>query len=61
MRQRVLVKDIHQHIGKTVLVQGVVHVVRNQRVVQFVIVRDHTNQAIIHKLGHVPPRRHQAG
>lgn len=42
MKQRVLIKDIRQHIGKSVLVEGFVHVVRNQKSVQFVVVRDHT-------------------
>ncbi len=49
MKPRVLIKDIHQHIGQTVLIQGFVHVVRDQKAVQFVVVRDHTGmiQAVL--------------
>lgn len=42
MKDRVLIKDSHQHIGQIVRVQGFVHVVRDQKSVQFVIVRDYT-------------------
>jgi nondiscriminating aspartyl-tRNA synthetase len=49
MQHRVLIKDIHQHIGKSVLIQGFVHVVRDQKAVQFVVLRDHTGlvQAVL--------------
>lgn len=40
--QRTLVKDAREKIGYRVTVKGFVHVVRNQKAVQFIILRDHT-------------------
>jgi aspartyl-tRNA synthetase len=40
--QRTLIKDVREKIGSRVKVQGFVHVVRNQKAVQFIILRDHT-------------------
>ena len=40
--QRTLIKDIRGKIGQSVSVKGFVHVLRNQKAVQFIIVRDHT-------------------
>jgi aspartyl-tRNA synthetase len=40
--ERVYAGDLAQHIDKRVLVQGWAHAIRNQKTVQFVIVRDHT-------------------
>jgi len=42
MLQRTLVRDVRQKIGECVLLQGFVQVVRNQKAVQFIILRDHT-------------------
>ena len=39
---RTLVKDVHEKIGQSVTVKGFVHAVRNQKAVQFIILRDHT-------------------
>jgi len=40
--QRTLIKDVREKIGQSVTVKGFVHVLRNQKAVQFIIVRDHT-------------------
>src|ERR1700691_4384998 len=39
---RILVADLHRHVGDTVSVAGWAQTLRLQRAVQFVIVRDHT-------------------
>lgn len=40
--QRTLIKDVRQKIGQSITVKGFVHVVRNQKAVQFIVLRDHT-------------------
>jgi aspartyl-tRNA synthetase len=40
--ERTLVRDIGEKIGELILLRGFVHTVRNQKAVQFVILRDHT-------------------
>ena len=40
--QRTLIKDVREKIGQSVAVKGFVHVVRNQKAVQFIVLRDHT-------------------
>jgi aspartyl-tRNA synthetase len=40
--QRTLVKDVRGKIGQSVTVKGFVHVIRNQKAVQFILLRDHT-------------------
>ena len=40
--QRTLIKDVREKIGQSVTVKGFVHVVRNQKAVQFIVLRDHT-------------------
>ena len=40
--ERTLVKDIRSQIGKEVTVKGFVQVIRDQKAVQFLILRDHT-------------------
>ena len=39
---RILVADLHRHVGETVSIAGWAQTLRLQRAVQFVIVRDHT-------------------
>jgi len=39
---RTLIKDLRQHIGQEVKIQGWVRTIRDQKRVQFLIVRDHT-------------------
>ena len=39
---RILVADLHSHVGETVSIAGWAQTLRRQRAVQFVIVRDHT-------------------
>jgi len=39
---RILVADLHSHVGQTVSIAGWAQTLRRQRAVQFVIVRDHT-------------------
>jgi aspartyl-tRNA synthetase len=39
---RILVADLHRHVGETVSIAGWAQTLRRQRAVQFVIVRDHT-------------------
>ena len=49
---RVLVADLREHIGQTVLISGWVNTLRLQRTMQFVLVRDHTGIAqVTHKRG----------
>ncbi len=40
--QRTLVKDIREKVGHSVMIRGFVQVVRNQKAVQFIVLRDHT-------------------
>ena len=40
--KRTLIKDIPQFVGQTIKVQGTIKRIRDQKAVQFVIVRDHT-------------------
>ena len=40
--QRTLVRDAASKIGETIALRGFVHAVRNQKAVQFIILRDHT-------------------
>src|SRR6185295_12334639 len=40
--QRTLIKDVREKVGQSVTVKGFVHVVRNQKAVQFILLRDHT-------------------
>ena len=40
--ERTLVRDAKGKIGKSIALQGFVHAVRNQKAVQFVLLRDHT-------------------
>ena len=40
--RRILVADLHRHVGETVSIAGWAQTLRLQRAVQFVIVRDHT-------------------
>jgi aspartyl/asparaginyl-tRNA synthetase len=44
---RILVADLHSHVGETVSIAGWAQTLRLQRAVQFVIVRDHTGAAQI--------------
>jgi nondiscriminating aspartyl-tRNA synthetase len=48
---RTLIQDLKEHINEDVLIQGWLHTVRDQKKMQFVIVRDHTGlaQVIIDK------------
>src|SRR2546426_10548517 len=39
---RTLIKDLRQHIGQEVKIQGWVRTIRDQKRVQFLIIRDHT-------------------
>ena len=50
---RILVADLHRHVGDTVSIAGWAQTLRLQRAVQFVIVRDHT--------GAVQVTRHRDG
>lgn len=45
MKQRTLVYDLKSHIGRTVSVMGFVDTVRNQKRMQFLVLRDHTGKA----------------
>ena len=40
--QRTLIKDIREKTGQIVTVKGFVHVLRDQKAVQFIVLRDHT-------------------
>src|SRR5687767_15373058 len=40
--QRTLIKDVREKIGQGVTVKGFVHVLRDQKAVQFIVLRDHT-------------------
>jgi nondiscriminating aspartyl-tRNA synthetase len=40
--QRTLIKDVREKIGQRVTVKGFVHVVRNQKAVQFIVLQDRT-------------------
>ena len=42
MIERTLVRDVGQKVGECVLLQGFAQAVRNQKAVQFIILRDHT-------------------
>src|ERR1700684_21936 len=39
---RILVADLHRHVGETVTIAGWAQTLRLQRALQFVVVRDHT-------------------
>lgn len=45
MKQRTLVRDLHGCVGKTVSVMGFADTVRNQKRMQFLVLRDHTGKA----------------
>lgn len=53
MKQRTLIRDLHGCVGKTVSVMGFVDTIRDQKRMQFVVLRDHTGKAqMVHtKLG----------
>jgi nondiscriminating aspartyl-tRNA synthetase len=53
--QRVLVHQLAQHIGKQVTMRGWVHVIRDQKKVQFVVLRDETDLAQVVLLKESPP------
>jgi aspartyl-tRNA synthetase len=40
--RRTLIRDVREKIGQSVTVKGFVHAVRNQKAVQFIVLRDHT-------------------
>src|SRR5512142_3247809 len=40
--QRTLIRDVQKNVGHSVMVRGFVHVVRNQKAVQFIVLRDQT-------------------
>lgn len=40
--ERTLIRDAEQKVGQLIALQGFVHTVRNQKAVQFIILRDHT-------------------
>src|SRR5215510_6684481 len=40
--ERTLIRDAKEKTGKVVSLKGFVHAVRNQKAVQFIILRDHT-------------------
>lgn len=42
MMERTLVVDAGKKIGERIALRGLVHAVRNQKAVQFIILRDHT-------------------
>lgn len=42
--ERALIRDAKQKIGEVISLRGFVHAVRNQKAVQFIILRDHTGQ-----------------
>src|SRR5215216_6127699 len=42
MMERTLVRDAREKIGEQVTLKGFVQTVRNQKAVQFIILRDHT-------------------
>ncbi|MGH2399980.1 MAG: OB-fold nucleic acid binding domain-containing protein, partial [bacterium] len=45
MPTRTLIKDLRAHIGQQVRIQGWVRAIRDQKRIQFLIVRDHTGLA----------------
>jgi nondiscriminating aspartyl-tRNA synthetase len=49
--ERTLLKDIHKHIGHEIKIQGFINRVRDQKKMQFIIIRDHTGviQAALEK------------
>src|SRR5574341_1535878 len=51
--QRTLIKDVRGKTGHSVTVKGFVHAVRNQKAVQFIILRDHTGmiQIVVERSG----------
>jgi aspartyl-tRNA synthetase len=40
--QRTLIRDLREKIGQSVTAKGFVHVIRNQKAAQFIVLRDHT-------------------
>ena len=40
--ERTLVRDAKEKVGESIALRGFVHTVRNQKVVQFIVLRDHT-------------------
>jgi aspartyl/asparaginyl-tRNA synthetase len=40
--ERILVRDTREKIGEAIALRGFVHAVRNQKAVQFIVLRDHT-------------------
>lgn len=45
MKNRVLIKDLKRHINKTVIVKGFVDTIRDQKRMQFFVLRDHSGKA----------------
>ena len=52
--ERVFIKDLRKHIGETVKVQGWLQTLRDQKKMQFLVVRDLTGPAKI-ELGVIMP------
>lgn len=48
--QRVLIKELRNYIGKTVRISGWAQTIRNQKTMQFIVMRDHTGLAqLVHE------------
>ena len=49
--ERTLIRDAKEKIGEVITLKGFVQTVRNQKAVQFIILRDHTGliQAVIER------------
>ena len=44
MKNRVLMKDLKKHIGKTVIVKGFIDTIRDQKRMQFIVLRDYSGK-----------------
>src|SRR5688500_11486246 len=42
MMERILIRNVREKVGELIALQGFIQTVRNQKVVQFIILRDHT-------------------